>query len=86
MPAVRGTEPWVADLNEWRLDADLAVLTQSYRDVEPLLPESSMEADGEGFVIGGGNACSPLALFRANLLFINLALADGGHGGPVHGT
>lgn len=58
MPAVRGTEPWV----EWRLDADLAVLTQSYRDVEPLLPESSMEADGEGFAIGGGNACSSLIL------------------------
>lgn len=55
MPAVRGTEPWV----EWRLDADLAVLTQSYRDVEPLLPESSMEADGEGSAIGGGKPAHP---------------------------
>lgn len=56
----------MADLNEWRLEADLAVLTQSYRDVEPLLPESSMEADGEGFAIGGSNACVSLALFRSN--------------------
>lgn len=75
----------MADLNEWRLDADLAVLTQSYRDVEPLLPESSIEADGEGFAIGGSNACLSLALFRSNLLFVPLALADGGHGGSSHG-
>lgn len=75
----------MADLNEWRLEADLAVLTQSYRDVEPLLPESSMEADGEGFAIGGSNACVSLALFRSNLLLVPLALADGGHGGSSHG-
>lgn len=75
----------MADLNEWRLEADLAVLTQSYRDVEPLLLESSMEADGEGFAIGGSNACVSLALFRSNLLLVPLALADGGHGGSSHG-
>lgn len=75
----------MADLNEWRLEADLAVLTQSYRDVEPLLPESCMEADGEGFAIGGSNACVSLALFRSNLLLVPLALADGGRGGSSHG-
>lgn len=75
----------MADLNEWRLEADLAVLTQSYRDVEPLLPESSVEADGEGFAIGGSNACVSLALFRSNLPLVPLALADGGHGGSSHG-
>lgn len=41
----------MADLNGWGLDADLAVLTQSHRDVESLLPESSMEADGKSLCL-----------------------------------